>query len=44
MNILRFQIQDPEIPPGFRARIPIQPLGIGPVCSPNPAIKIAKKV
>jgi len=44
MNILRIQIQDPEIPPGFRIRIQIQPLGISPVFSPNPAIKITKQI
>ena len=42
MNILR--IQDPEIPPRFRVRIRIQPLGISPVFSPNPAIKITKQI
>jgi len=42
MNILH--IQDPEIPPRFRVRIRIQPLGISPVFSPNPAIKITKQI
>jgi len=44
MNYLRLQIQDPEIPPGFRVRIQMQPLGRSPVFSPNPAIKITKQI
>jgi len=42
MNILH--IEDPELPPGFWVRVQIQPLGISPVFSPNPAIKITKQI
>jgi len=40
-------IEDPEIPPGFRVRIRIQPLpprGTSPNFSPNPAIEISRLI